>query len=82
MSGTWTIGNAVVSGDQAVVDIEYEARDSTGTSVVNTDPNAGLPNSGLSFDGAFQQARRAFDDAMDCVLIAGRWYVYVVVSVS
>lgn len=78
LSGRWTIGHTVISGSEAIVDVEYDARGTTnGISVVNTNPNAGLPHAGLSFDAAYQQffSSRDFPFTVDCVLVDGRWYV-------
>lgn len=82
MSGTWTVGNTVMSGHQAIVDSEYRAQGVNGVSLVNTDPDAGLPHVGLSFAAAFREALRTSDYATDCVLIGGHWYVDVVSTSS
>lgn len=75
VSGAWTIGNTVISGNRAIVDVEYRARATNGASLENTDPNAGLPHAGLSFPAAFELALRTSDYAIDCVRSGGRWYV-------
>jgi hypothetical protein len=76
-SGSWAIGNTATSGNRAIVDVEYANACMVGSCITNTDPNAGLPHSGLSFGAAFKQAQQAQNYAMACVLIGGRWYVEV-----
>jgi hypothetical protein len=78
MTGSWTIGHTVTSGRLAIVDVEYRAREAAkGTSMVNTDPDAGLPHAGLSFVAAYRQvfSSESGSFATDCVLVDGRWYV-------
>jgi len=85
LTGTWTIGHMAISGGRAIVDVEYRARGTLdGISYVNTDPDAGLPNSALSFEAAYQQvfSSHYFVFATDCVFIGGRWYVQVAQSGS
>lgn len=74
ITGGWTVGHAITAGNRAIVDVEYEA--CLGSDCVsNTNPNAGLPGSGTSFNTAFRQALANFDYATDCVRVHGRWYV-------
>lgn len=74
ITGTWTVGHVVTAGDRAIVDVEYEA--CLGRyCVTNTNPNAGLPDSGTSFNNAFRQALANFDYATDCVRLQRGWYV-------
>jgi hypothetical protein len=74
ITGTWTVGRVVTAGDRAIVDVEYEACLGSHC-VTNTNPNAGLPDSGMSFSNAFRQALTSFDYATDCVRLHGSWYV-------
>jgi hypothetical protein len=80
LSGSWKIGHTAISGSRAIVDVEYRVRDAFGESYVNTDPDAGLPHAGLSFDAAYQQVLSAnyFAFATDCELVGGRWYVDII----
>ena len=78
MTGSWTIGHTAISGNRAIVDVEYHAAGYDGNvSMDNTDPNAGLPNAGLSFDAAYRQvfSSQYVHYATDCVLVGGLWYV-------
>jgi tetratricopeptide (TPR) repeat protein len=78
MTGSWTIGRTAISGNRAIVDVEYHATGYDGkVSMDNTDPNAGLPNAGLSFDAAYRQvfSSHYVQYATDCVLVGGLWYV-------
>jgi tetratricopeptide (TPR) repeat protein len=78
MTGRWTIGHTAISGNRAIVDVEYHATGyNGGVSMDNTDPNAGLPNAGLSFDAAYRDvfSSQYAGYATDCVLVGGRWYV-------
>lgn len=74
ITGSWTVGHVVTAGDRAIVDVEYEACLGS-RCVTNTNPNAGLPDSGTSFSSAFRQALASFDYATDCVRLRGGWYV-------
>lgn len=74
ITGTWTVGHVITAGDRAIVDVEYEACLGSHC-VTNTNPNAGLPDSGISFNDAFRQALASFDYATDCVRLHGGWYV-------
>jgi hypothetical protein len=74
ITGTWTVGHVVTAGDRAIVDVEYEACLGSHC-VTNTNPDAGLPDSGTSFTSAFRQALASFDYATDCVRLHEGWYV-------
>jgi hypothetical protein len=76
-SGGWTIGDTATSGNRPVVDVEYANACMVGTCISNSNPAAGLPASGLSFDAAFKQARQAQGFTLPCVRIGGNWYVDV-----
>lgn len=82
ISGQWALGNTAISGDRAIVDVEYDHVCSRGSYVTNSNPDAGLPGNGVSFDAAFQRAVHTLGDATDCLRIGGRWYVYNVDSAS
>lgn len=75
LSGTWRIGKTAISGNRAIVDVEYANACGLGICINNSDPNAGLPGPGLSFDTAFKQASNAKNYAMACIRIGGAWYV-------
>lgn len=78
MTGSWTIGRTAISGNRAIVDVEYHATGDDGNvSMDNTDPDAGLPHAGLSFGATYQQVLTSHysEYATDCVLVGGRWYV-------
>ncbi len=77
-SGGWRIGNTATSGNKAIVDVEYANACMVGTCITNSNPNAGLPGSGLSFDAAFKQARQAQGFTLPCVRIGANWYVDLV----
>jgi hypothetical protein len=74
ITGTWAVGHVVMAGDRAIVDVEYEACLGSDC-VTNTNPDAGLPDSGASFNSAFRHALTDFDYAMDCVRLPHGWYV-------
>lgn len=76
-TGTWSIGNSVVSGSQAIVDVEYYNGCLGSADCLNNDnPNAGLPAAGQSFSAAYQRALTSSGYATDCVRLDGRWYVW------
>jgi hypothetical protein len=75
MSGSWRIGHTAISGNRAIVDVEYANACGFGVCINNGNPDAGLPGPGLSFDTAYEQARNAKNYAMACVRIGGAWYV-------
>jgi len=77
-SGSWSLGNGVISGSQA--DVEYQSCLGATDCLTNTNPNAGLPHAGFSFAAAYLRALATSDFATDCVRIRGRWYVYNVHS--
>jgi hypothetical protein len=83
LSGSWSLGYSVTSGARAIVALEFLDQCLGGKGcVTNTNPNAGLPHAGLSFDAAYKQALTPsglYYDA-DCVLIHGRWYVWISAS--
>jgi hypothetical protein len=82
-SGNWALGNGATSGDQAIVDVEYQQACVNGANCLsNSNPNAGLPGNGLSFEAAFRRALNTLDYATDCVRIDGLWYVYNVSSTT
>jgi hypothetical protein len=83
ISGQWALGNGATSGDRAIVDVEYkQACENSANCLSNSNPNAGLPGDGVSFDAAFQRALSTLDYATDCMRLGGRWYVYNVSSVT
>lgn len=83
VSGKWALGNGATSGDRAIVDVEYDQTcENSANCLSNSNPNAGLPGNGESFDAAFQRALSTLDYATDCTRIGGRWYVYNVSSVT
>ena len=74
-SGGWGLGNAAISGDRAIVDVEYDQYCGGGTCISNSNPHAGLPGPGLSFAAAFQRAINTADYATPCIRVGGMWYV-------
>lgn len=69
------IGNTDINGSQALV-VPLGTVCLSGGCLTNTDPNAGLPAAGTSFADAYARgAGSANDPDIDCVLVAGSWYV-------
>jgi hypothetical protein len=74
-TGKWGLGKTAISGNRAIVDIEYDRYCGGGTCISNSNPHAGLPGPGLSFTAAFQRALNTSDYALGCVRVGGQWYV-------
>ncbi len=67
-------GNFAVSGNEAIVSLMNKCTANSSSCTPNSNPNAGLPTSSLSFSQAFANATTP-SDAVGLVLINGRWRI-------
>ena len=70
-------GNFAVSGNKAIVSLVNKCTANSSDCTPNTNPNAGLPTSSLSFSQAFANATSssASGNAVGLVLINGKWRI-------
>jgi len=74
-TGKWGLGDTAISGNRAIVAVEYDQYCGGGTCISNSNPRAGLPGPGLPFAAAFQRALNTLEYATPCIRVDGLWYV-------
>ena len=76
-SGSGQAVNQVIQGDEALVSVTY--RVCAGTSCLsNSDPTAGMPGNGVTFDQAFSSALASSTNSLSPAaleLVNGTWYI-------
>jgi hypothetical protein len=78
-TGHASLGNAITSGDLALVDITGHVCTEGNVCLTNTDPSLGLPTGSETFKQAYDKALNNNSGALSpllCMRVDGKWYVY------